>query len=226
MEKVAGNYINYKLEEINSIIGRQHALEHPREERDWKNYGKEFSDRIKTAIRGLEPLVSEAVSAMHTAPGPGHPHTLSLEQRVRVLFIKQLVGKSNRMFTNMSVIFSMVSGINVSYKAIERLYSDHDVILAIHNLHVLILGENNINNSNATSDGTGYGLTAKKNYESYAQKLKDLAKESPENRKEKGSDMKADGHKKRLFAYSFNIMNIETGLYIARGASMKSERCI
>ena len=55
MEKVAGNYINYKLEEINSIIGRQHALEHPREERDWKNYGKEFSDRIKTAIRGLEP---------------------------------------------------------------------------------------------------------------------------------------------------------------------------
>jgi transposase len=222
MGKVTGDDIHYRLEEINSIIGKQYALEHPQEERDWKNYEKEFSDRIKTAMMELEPLVSEAVSAMHRAPGPGHPHTLSLEQRVRVLLIKQLVGKSNRMFANMLVIFSMVSGIDVSYKTIERLYSDDGVILAVHNLHVLILSEKGVNNSNATGDGTGYGLTVKKNYESYAQKLKDLAKESPENRKEK--DMKADSHKKRIFAYSFNIMDLETGLYIAMGASMKSER--
>ena len=49
------------------------------------------------------------------------PHSLSLEQRVKVLLIKQLVGKSNRMFANMLVIFSMISGINLSYKTIERL---------------------------------------------------------------------------------------------------------
>ena len=43
------------------------------------------------------------------------------------------------MFANMLVIFSMISGIDVSYKTIERLYSDDEVIIAIHNLHVLIL---------------------------------------------------------------------------------------
>ncbi len=64
----------------------------------------------------------------------------------------------------------------------------------------------------------------KKDYESYAQKLKDLAKESPENREEKDKTNKAKDRKKRLFAYSFAIMDIETRLYIAIGSSMKSER--
>ena len=34
-----------------------------------------------------------------------------------------------------------------------------------------------VKNSDATGDGTGYSLTVKKNYESYAQKLKDLSME-------------------------------------------------
>ena len=221
MGRVTSDDIHYKLEEINDILGKQYALEHPVKERNWKSYEKEFSERIKTAMRELEPLVNEAVSEIHTAPQLGHPHSLSLEQRVKVLLIKQLVGKSNRMFANMLVIFSMISGIDVSYKTIERLYSDDEVILAIHNLHVLILKKKGVNNSNATGDGTGYGLTVKKNYESYAQRLKDLAKENPENRENKGN---TKGHKKRLFAYSFNIMDLETRLYIGRGGSMKSER--
>ena len=78
--------------------------------------------------------------------------------------------------------------------------------------------------SKATVDGTGYGLTVNKNYESYAQKLKDLAKESPKDKEEKGGRKKAKEHKKRLFAYSFTIMDLETRLYIAFGSSMKSER--
>ena len=60
--------------------------------------------------------------------------------------------------------------------------------------------------SRATGDGTGYGLTVKKNYESYAQKLNNLAKESHENREEKDRTNKAKDHKKLLFAYSFAIM--------------------
>ena len=221
MGKVTGDDIYYKLEEINNILGKQYVMEHPVKGRDWKNYEKEFSERIRTAMKELDPLVNEAVSAIHTAPKPGHPYSLSLEQRVKVLLIKQLVGKSNRMFANMLVVFSMTSGIDISYKTIERLHSDDEVILAINNLHILILKKKDVNNSNATGDGTGYGLTVKKNYESYAQRLKDLAKETPENRENKG---KTKEHKKRLFAYSFNIMDLETRLYIARGASMKSER--
>ena len=39
-------------------------------------------------------------------------------------------------------------------------------------------------NSDATGDGTGYSLTVKKNYESHAQKLKYMAKENPDYRKD------------------------------------------
>ena len=37
-----------------------------------------------------------------------------------------------------------------------------------------------ITKSDATGDGTGYSMTVKKNYESHAQHLKDMAKENPE----------------------------------------------
>ncbi|EQD74883.1 ISA1214-6 transposase, partial [mine drainage metagenome] len=72
---------------------------------------------------------------------PGHPHSLSLEQRVKLLLIKQLVGESN-----MLAIFSMLSGIDVSYKTIERLYSDDEVLIVLHNLHVLILKKKGVTN--------------------------------------------------------------------------------
>ncbi len=69
-------------------------------------------------------------------------------------------------------------------------------------------------------DGTGYTLTVKKNYESYAQKLKDMAKE------EGGSSggIRPNAHRRRLFAYTFTIMDLRTRLYLAYGSSMKSER--
>ena len=69
----------------------------------------------------------------------------------------------------------MVSGIDISYKTVERLYIEL-VMMALHNLHVLLLKKKGITQSDAT--GAGYSLTVKKNYESYAQKLKDMAKVS------------------------------------------------
>ena len=62
-----------------------------------------------------------------------------------------------------------------------------------------------------TREGTGYGHTVKKNYESYAQKLKDIAKENHGNREEKGRTKKAKEHKKSLFAYSFAIWILKRG---------------
>ena len=78
-----------------------------------------------------------------------------------------------------------------------------------------------VTNSDATGDGTGYSLTVKKNYESHAQKLKDMAKENPDHGKDAGG---SKGHKKRLFAYSFALMDLRSRLYVAFGSSMKSER--
>lgn len=221
MPRVAGDDIQYKLEEINSFLSIRYRMDHPKRERDWRTYEQEFSTRIKTAMKDIDPLIQEAVSTIHIIHGPGHPHSLSLDQRVKLLLIKQLVGESNRMFANMLDIFSMLSGINVSYKTVERLYSDDEVIIAIHNLHALILKRKKVTNSDATGDGTGYSLTVKKNYESHAQKLKDMAKENPDH----GKDAKeSKGHKKQLFAYSFAILDLQSRLYIAFGSSMKSER--
>ncbi len=170
-------------------------------------------------MKDLDPLIREAVSTLHVVHGPGHPHSLTLEQRVQLLLIKQLVGESNRMFSSMLVIFSMLSGIDVSYKAVERLYSDEEVVLAIHNLHILILNNKGVEQSDATGDGTGYSLTIKKNYKSYAQRLKDKAKEN-------GSESNRKGRtgRRRLFAYSFFIMDLKTRIYVSFGSSMKSER--
>jgi len=213
--------IKYKLEEINSIIGRKYKLEHPKQQRDWRTYEQQFALRIKTAMKDLDPLIREAVSTLHVVHGPGHPHSLTLEQRVQLLLIKQLVGESNRMFSNMLVIFSMLSGIDVSYKAVERLYSDEEVVLAIHNLHILILRKKGVERSDSTGDGTGYSLTIKKNYETYAQRLKDHAKE---NASSENAARKSGNHRKRLFAYSFAIMDLKTRMYTSFGSSMKSER--
>ena len=112
---------------------------------------------------------------------------------------------------------------DVSYKTVERLYSDEEVAMAIHILHILILKKNNVSGSRSTSDGTGYSPTVKKNYESCAQKLKDNAKENPVNREE-GKNKASKVHKKSLFAYSFAIMDLVTRMYIALESSMKSER--
>ena len=95
-----------------------------------------------------------------------------------MLLIKQFVGKSNRVFANMLDTFSLILGIDVSHKTIERLYSDNEVITAVHNLHILILKKKALKNSDAIGEGTGYSMTVKKNYESHAQKLKDMAKEN------------------------------------------------
>jgi transposase len=125
------------------------------------------------------------------------------------------------MFANMLDIFSMISGVDESYKTIERLDSDNEVITTVHYLHILILKEKDVKNSDAIDEGTRYSMTVKKSYESSAQKLKDLAKENPDHEKD-GKESKS--HKRRLFAYSFAIMDLETRLNIAFGSSIKWER--
>jgi len=94
--------------------------------------------RIRDAIKSLGPLIHEAVSAytlmIQALEG------LTLKQKL--ILIKQLVGKSNREFAYMLEMFSMIS--YISYKTVERLYSDELVMMALHNLHVLLLKKKGI----------------------------------------------------------------------------------
>ena len=77
-------------------------------------YEQQFSIRVSTAMKMLDPLIHEAVS---TECAVGHPYLLSLEDRVKPLLIKQLVCQIKQV-TNM---LAMLSKIVVSYKTIEKI---------------------------------------------------------------------------------------------------------
>jgi hypothetical protein len=99
------------LKEIDQHIKKEYIDTHPKEERDWRTYEQQFSRRIKEAMASLDPMIHEAVSTIEIEPRTGRPDALNLEQKVKLLLVKQLVGESNRMFVNMLDVFSMLSGI-------------------------------------------------------------------------------------------------------------------
>ena len=164
-------------------------------------------NRIKGAVKNLEPLIDEATD-LKIQRGQGRKPDLELKQRVMILLLKGLFGKSNKMMASILSLFSLLFGIDVSYKTIERLYSDQKVEMAIHNLHILILKKKGVNDVNGCGDGTGYSLTIRKHYASETIKRKDKAKES----------MTKLG---KAFVYSFKMLDLESKMYIAYGTSLK-----
>lgn len=184
--------------------------------RDWRTYEQRLTERLKKAFKELKPLVQEAVSTIKIVKGEtrGSKPQLTLEQKLLALLLKHLIGKSNRNMSSMLVLFMWLTEIDVSYKTIERLYSDQEVILGLHNLHMLILKKKGVNNVNGGGDGTGYTLTVKKHYASEAQKLKDKIKDNNEDKI----------HMKTLFVYFFALIDIESHMYVGYGTSFKSEQ--
>jgi hypothetical protein len=178
MPKFFDDDIREKLKELEEHIREEYLSSKEKNERDWRTYEQEFSKRMKEAIRLLDPLIKESVESIHMYTGAGRPSIINLELKVKLLLIKQLVGESNRMFSGMLDLFSLLSGIDISYKTIERLYSDNIVNMALHNLHVLLLRKKNIEKVDATGDGTEYSMIISKHYETYIQKLKDKGKEN------------------------------------------------
>jgi transposase len=206
--KISNKGLNDVLKLLDEII-EYYKEQSPEKKRDWKTYEQRYVDRIKILNRELGPLIKESVKGIKLSRGEtrGAKPKLNLEQKVTLLLLKHLFGKSNRMMAGMLAIFSLLTGIDISYKSVERLYSDQEVILALHNLHILILRKKGIETVDTGGDGTGYTLTIKENYASIAQKLKD--KKST---------------RKQKYIFSFALMDITTRLYVAYGTSYKSER--
>ena len=184
--------------------------------RDWRTYEQRLTERLKKAFNELKPLVHEAVSAIKIVKGEtrGSKPKLTLEQKLLALLLKHLIGKSNRNMSSMLVLFMWLTEIDISYKTIERFYSDQEVILGLHNLHMLILKKKGVNNVDGGGDGTGYTLTVKKHYASEAQKLKDKIKDDTSNK----------NYMKTLFVYYFALIDIKSRMYIGYGTSFKSEQ--
>jgi len=123
--------------------------------------------------------------------------------------LKELCGKSNRIMAFTLAVFTLLAEVDISYKTVERLYSDSMVEMAIHNLHILLLRKKRVENVDASGDRTGYSLTVRKHYASEAAKRKSKAKESLGE---------------RAFAYSFRLLDLKSKMYVAYGTSFKSEK--
>lgn len=55
--KLFDDDIRFRLEEIEGILAKKCRLSHPKEKRDWRTYEQQFSHRIKTAMKELDPLI-------------------------------------------------------------------------------------------------------------------------------------------------------------------------
>jgi len=212
-----------KTKEVRNVISilddiiDQYKEEHTTTKRNWRTYEQQVAVRLKTAFRELKPLVHEAASTITFVSGEtrGAKPALNVEQRTLALLIKHVIGKSNRTMSSMFVVFSLLSDIDVSYKTVERFYSDPEVIAVLHNLHLLILKKKGVKEVDGSGDGTGLSLTVKVNYAAHAQKLKDKVKNIETQSKKE--------YKKKLFVYSFKLMDLKSRMYVGFGTSFKSE---
>ena len=209
MVKILTKDVRKKVKELKSII-EAYKKEHPKKDRDYAEYEREFKRRLKKAIRNLDKLISESIRNVNIFYRHKDRHSLSLRKRIRLILVKELTEKGNRKIANTLELFSMLSGTDISYKTVERLYSDELLQLALFNLLVISLKKRGVKNIDACGDATGYSLTITKHYSSYVQKFKDKAK---------------DGNlTKRAFVYKFALMDLKSKMYICYGSSLKSEK--
>lgn len=197
------------LKDIDTFVEEQYKPAHSARARDWRTYEQQWECRIKNAVAHLRPLIDEATVPIISPVKTGPEHKLSLYQRVMLLLVQRWCKQSNRITSCFLTLFGALSGADISYKTVERLYSDQDVILALLNLHVLILKKQDVHIIRAAGDATGYGLTITKHYATEAQKLKDGVKTQMGTRK---------------FVYVFRLLDLNSSMYVTQGTSFTSEK--
>ncbi len=232
--------VRQQVEDLERLVTEEYKPQHPPKKRDWRTYEQQLAVRIRQVMRNLGPLVQEAC-AFSRSPRPGPVPTLTLEQKLILILLKILYKQSNRRMSFGLVAFSLLSGIEVSYKGVERLYSDPEVQVALANLHTLMMKRRGLHVADVTGDGTGYTLSINQHYATTATKEKERAKENPrppEPSKEgatenpppptattEGSATPTPPAKKaKRFVYSFRLLDLRTWLYVAYGTSLRSER--
>jgi len=174
------------------------------EEREVENYpyGEWERERklVKKRLRKLPHLVEEAASHLQVErPQRGRPQKLDPDEKTLIFLMARMERKSNRGMSDLLALMGPVFGVDVSYKTVERLYSDQEVKLVLHNLFVLLLQEEGVSGHTA-GDGTGYSLTVERHYRSDPEKS--------------GKD----------YRYAFRLLDLETNMYLAYGYSAKSEK--
>lgn len=209
MAQLREKHIQDRLKEYENFLLKQYKKNHPQKKKDWAKYEKEFKKRFRKAMNNLNPLIGQATRTLKFYKAKGDKSSLSIDQRLRLVLLSQLVGKSNRMMAYTTRLFSLITGIDRSYKTIERLYSHPEVEAALFNLWILILKKKGVREVDTTGDATGFGLFISKHYCSYVKKLKNKAKDSENT--------------KKAFVYKFSLMDLKTKMYVCFGTSLISE---
>jgi len=181
------------LDEIRKNMFEGRKREYPFNEWERKR------ELVRQRLEKLPELIEEAASMVKIASKRGRNKRMNLEERTSLLLFAKVFGKSNRDMELMITMLKPVFKTSVSYKTIERLYSDEEVKSCLYNLFVLLLKEEGTSGKYA-GDGTGYTLSITKHYAS--------------NTKKKGKD----------FRYTFRVIDLETNLCVAFGYSNHSEK--
>lgn len=192
---------------INRSIARQmiEVLDELQEQLKGRNKSpypyKEWEQKrelVKQRIRKLSDYVDQAASMITAHKGTGRPKNGDLAKRTLIFLFARLMNKSNRDTEHLLEVFFPFFGIRMSYKSVERLYSDPEVQAVLHNLFILLLQDEDIT-GDCAGDGTGYSLNVTKHYRT--------------NPKKRSKD----------YRYAFRIIDIHTGMYIGMGYSAVSE---
>lgn len=179
-----------------------YSKENVRNETDWVKYERRYAQQIRYVAKELNTLVKQAMGLIAAKNmNIGRRPKLALQQKIVALLLKSIFGKHNRPMAGLLSLFGAFIGVDISYKTIERLYSNEFVKMTLHNMFVMTVKRRCGKNIDVSGDGTGYTLTVTKHYRT-------------EGAKEGSKD----------FVYSFNVIDIDTQLYVGYGSGITSEK--
>jgi len=191
-EKMAQELVEV-LEEVKEECFSEEKNKYPYTEWEQKR------ERVKQRLRDLPRYVDQAAEKIRfVKPKAGQKKKIDVRKRTMLFLFTRLMNKSNRDMEDLLMLFEPLFGVKVSYKSIERLYSDPEVKTVLHNLFILLLRDEGVS-GDFSGDGTGYSLSVTRHYR---------------------SDVSKKGHG---YLYVFRIIDIDTGFYVAVGYSNFSE---
>jgi transposase len=221
---------NQFKEELKTIQDQYTQLyKRPKQTTDYQKYEKQWKTRLTNAYTQIEPTIHQAKNQIHQTKPFGRPPQTPAEQKTLLLFQKDFVQLSSRKMAINMQSTTFLNNIITSHKTIQRAYSDPLVKLIVHNMFLTLVKNKKITHPHVSGDGTGYSLTITRHYRSVCEKRRDGAKtnidQSAENKLKKVPVKKSKvKNARKLFTYSFAILDLESWMYVGYGASLKSER--
>ena len=168
---------------------------------NWRDYEFFYRQRMKGMALELRAMIDE--SSSFVVEEFGRPSLLEAKEKVFIILVKEIFRLSNRKTAYLLPLLGVEK--DISYKTVERLYSDPLVLMILNNLFISSVMRKGISSADTSGDGTGYSLTVTKHYRSMREKDGEFVKEGK-------------------FVYSFALMDLATRMYVGYAVSVKSER--